>query len=140
MEGRKLVITHTGLADSLRKIKDGVTYFGGDNPPIPMEVKKANDFEFPKECGLGKNHFKIFYDENVRGYFIQDQGDGTGTFCQIERQLVFVVVAVRIKVIESEIIVSFGLYHLVICLVHSDTSDKNHVKIQLIDDAHISAH
>jgi len=140
MEGRKFSITHKGLADTLRKAKDGITYFGGDNPLIPMETKKDNDFEFPKECGLGKNHFKIFYDENIKAYFIQDQGDGTGTFCQIERQIVFVVMAIRIKVIEGETIVSFGLYHLVIGLVPSSISDKNDVKIQLIDDAHTSMH
>lgn len=91
MEGKVFRITHKGLAGGLRSAEDGVTYFGGVSPSIPMEAKKDNDYEFIKECGLGKNHFKIFYNKHARGYYMQDQGDGTGTFSQIERQIVLLV-------------------------------------------------
>ena len=58
-----------------------------------MDTLKINDFELPeRDSEFGKKHFKIYYDEKLDGYFIQDLGDGSGTFCQIERRLVILCV------------------------------------------------
>ena len=67
-------------------------YFGNNAPKPSNDMK--NDFELPEEdSGLGKRHFKINYAPESNEYFIQDLGDGSGTFCRIERKMVRIVIA-----------------------------------------------
>lgn len=82
-------ITYKGLVGSVRDAADGVVYFGNDNQDVVIDDQKENDYKWPeKDSDLGRNHFKIYYEEKNDIYFVQDMGDGSGTFCRVERRTV----------------------------------------------------
>ncbi len=86
--GKALEINVHGLVDGKRKAADGIAYFGSSDPD-PNSRGHVNDFAYPKaETGLDCKHFKIFYSLKDDDYYIQDLGEGTGTFIKVERESV----------------------------------------------------
>ena len=81
-----LEILPEGLVGSKRQPQDGIVYFGNTEP---NPLGHINDFALPEaDSGLGVKHFKAFYEAKDGEYYLQDSGEGTGTFIKIERDLV----------------------------------------------------
>ena len=82
-----LEIDSKGMVNSQRKAEDGITYFGSQSP---KEGVHANDFMIPEESSaLGLKHFKIFYSAKDDEYYLQDMGEGTGTFVRLDQKMVY---------------------------------------------------
>eukprot|EP00826_Nyctotherus_ovalis_P048532 TRINITY_DN5729_c0_g1_i9.p1 TRINITY_DN5729_c0_g1~~TRINITY_DN5729_c0_g1_i9.p1 ORF type:complete len:148 (-),score=13.37 TRINITY_DN5729_c0_g1_i9:234-677(-) len=113
-----------GYSGSRRNAFDGVTYFGND------EVSSngaQNDYAFSAgSSGLGKKHFKISYSINDNGYFIQDLGDGSGTF---------VKVGVRAPIVDGNVF-TFGSHHIVVGYKHDESDPDCTICIQVYEDSH----
>ena len=88
-QGLLLHFNNEGLENSLRNMKDGITYFGflknnnqyNNNNEIDYIIN-PKDEEYDDNRYVGK-HFKIEYCENDNKYYIQDLGFGYGTFIKI---------------------------------------------------------
>ena len=92
-QGLLLHINNEGLENSLRNMKDGITYFGflknynQDNNNSEIDyIIKPKDEEYDDDRYVGK-HFKIEYSLNDNKYYIQDLGFGYGTFIKIIDEL-----------------------------------------------------
>jgi hypothetical protein len=88
-------ITETGLTNGLRNAKDGVVFFGSpdvQSPDVALMIKlkglPANDFAPRGDSGLGGKHFKVFYLAQDGEFYIQDLGEGSGTFVKVIRKTV----------------------------------------------------
>lgn len=82
---KTLKITPQGL-DGQRSGREGIVYFGNAEA---NSTEHTNDFSLPENVsGLGPRHFKIFYKNEEKEYYIQDLEEGTGTFLKIERDYV----------------------------------------------------
>lgn len=86
--GTKIQIGVNGLIkDSLRKSKDGITYFGftDDLDNNNLDPKNAIDFLLPQKhnekCG---RYFQIMYNENMCQYLLKDLGNGLGAFVKVK--------------------------------------------------------
>ena len=95
LKGQLLAISETGLVGGLRNGNDGVTFFGSPEvqlPDVPSPFKvqgtSANDFAPSGNSGLGGRHFKVFYLAQDNEYYIQDLGEGSGTFVKVVRKTV----------------------------------------------------
>ena len=91
-KGLLLHINNEGLENSLRNMKDGITYFGfikdynKDNHNSEIDyIINPKDEEYDERY-IGR-HFKIEYYSNVNKYYIQDLGFGFGTFIKIIDEL-----------------------------------------------------
>ena len=92
-QGLLLHFNNEGLENSLRNMKDGITYFGflknnnQDNNNIEIDyIINPKDEEYDDNRYVGK-HFKIEYCLNDNKYYIQDLGFGYGTFIKIIDEL-----------------------------------------------------
>ena len=91
-KGLLLHINYQGLENSLRKIKDGITYFGflkdynqdDNNSEIDYIINPKGEEYDDRYVG---RHFKIEYYSNNNKYYIQDLGFGYGTFIKIIDEL-----------------------------------------------------
>jgi len=106
----EFIINAGGLINGGRSKQDGETYIGhlankkGDKA-------NANDIVL-EDFSVGPQHSLIKYDPERRKYFLQDLGEGSGTFIKIEEELE----------LKSGYIVSFSDSHM---LIH--TRDDNMV-------------
>lgn len=83
-------INKFGLVESPRKDKDGIVYFGNTDVS-PHEG--INDFSIPEEeSKLSSKHFKIFYKNEDNHFYIQTIDEPTGTFMQIEKKIVNILI------------------------------------------------
>lgn len=83
---RSITINALGCENSLREIKDGVTFFGAKKKNAQGQV--INDLVFPLVAkNFAKNyrgsHFQISYDVSKDSYFIKDLKVGFGTFYRL---------------------------------------------------------
>ncbi len=92
-QGLLLHFNNEGLENSLRNMKDGITYFGflknnnQENNNIEIDyIINPKDEEYDDNRYVGK-HFKIEYCLNDNKYYIQDLGFGYGTFIKIINEL-----------------------------------------------------
>ena len=119
-KGLLLHINNEGLENSLRNMKDGITYFGfikdynKDNHNSEIDyIINPKDEEYDERY-IGR-HFKIEYYSNVNKYYIQDLGFGFGTFIKIIDEL-------KIK---DNYLVNIGETYLVF------TIDENKINIKI---------
>ena len=119
-KGLLLHINNEGLENSLRNMKDGITYFGfikdynKDNHNSEIDyIINPKDEEYDERY-VGR-HFKIEYYSNVNKYYIQDLGFGFGTFIKIIDEL-------KIK---DNYLVNIGETYLVF------TIDENKINIKI---------
>jgi hypothetical protein len=120
-KGLLLHINNEGLENSLRNMKDGITYFGfikdynKDNHNSEIDyIINPKDEEYDERY-IGR-HFKIEYYSNVNKYYIQDLGFGFGTFIKIIDEL-------KIK---DNYLVNIGETYLVFTI---DENNKINIKI-----------
>ncbi len=100
LSGKVLEINAHGLVDGPRKQADGIVYFGNSEP---CSQNYVNDFAYPRaETGLDFRHFKVFYSPKEDDYYIQDLGEGTGTFVKIERESVLGLCTTCVCVVSAE--------------------------------------
>lgn len=105
------------------KIKpDGIT--GMEVTPIDGSFRfgTTNDgrhITLPQEDGMGGSHFSITYNASEAVYFLQDLGEGTGTFMRIDRKL-------RLM---SRYILSFGDTHMGVFVNQLPTSSSVNLRI-----------
>ena len=121
-QGLLLHINNEGLENSLRNMKDGITYFGflknynQDNNNSEIDyIIKPKDEEYDDDRYVGK-HFKIEYSLNDNKYYIQDLGFGYGTFIKIIDELI----------IKDNYLVNIGETYLVFTI---DENEKINIKI-----------
>ncbi|CAG9329995.1 unnamed protein product [Blepharisma stoltei] len=95
---KNLVISINALGheNSLRDVKDGITYFGCKKRAKSQGIGKGpviNDFVIPSqdkylaEKHRGQ-HFQIYYDLIKDAYYVKDLGVGFGTFLRLASQLI----------------------------------------------------
>ena len=120
-KGLLLHINNEGLENSLRNMKDGITYFGfikdynKDNHNSEIDyIINPKDEEYDERY-IGR-HFKIEYYSNVNKYYIQDLGFGFGTFIKIIDEL-------KIK---DNYLVNIGETYLVFTI---DENNKINIKV-----------
>ena len=88
--GTKIKIDKEGLIEgSLRKTKDGITYFGymgnNNNNIIKEEEENTLDYLLPiKKCDNPGRFFKIQYIDKLNEYILKDLKKGLGTFVKIQ--------------------------------------------------------
>jgi len=121
----KLIITKTGLVDSLRRKRessdDYVVYFGykeHDNDTegnidyyLPVTVTKSAEMKEKNNNNNNQNNyknafFKIFYDNEKSLYYLMDLGQGYGTFYKIVEETIIIDNTI-INIGESYLIFSF---------------------------------
>ena len=77
------------MINGKRGVKDGITYFGNNDNNDGIHI---NDFSLPEaDSGLGPKHFKIYYKNDEKEYYIQDLEEGLGTFLRIEKNYVIFI-------------------------------------------------
>lgn len=103
-KGTLLKISPTGLENSLRNKKDGLTFLGS---LVKEGEEFTNDFIIPDtEPGVGKHHLVIRYNVQTKSYCLKDLGEGTGTFVRLDNSLA----------LKNGYIISFGDSHMVVQL------------------------
>jgi hypothetical protein len=105
------------IENSLRKSKDGITYFGfvrevenNRNNLVDFLIEPNGNYE-SKYIG---RHFKIFYNQNDYKYYIQDCGFGYGTFLKIQKK----------TLIKNNFLISIGNSFLVCEVNSNDINNK----------------
>ena len=124
-KGFSILINPLGMVkNSLRKSKDGITYFGyvknienNRNNLIDFLIEPNGNYE-SKFVG---RHFKIFYNQNDFKYYIQDCGNGYGTFLKIEKN----------AKIKNNSLISIGNSYLVCEVNSSENHVNNIIKIKI---------
>ena len=119
-KGLLLHINYQGLENSLRNLKDGITYFGflkdynqdDNNSEIDYIINPKGEEYDDRYVG---RHFKIEYYSNNNKYYIQDLGFGFGTFIKIIDELI----------IKDNYLVNIGETYLVF------TIDENKINIKI---------
>ena len=120
-KGLLLHINYQGLENSLRQLKDGITYFGflkdynqdDNNNEIDYIINPKGEEYDDRYVG---RHFKIEYYSNNNKYYIQDLGFGFGTFIKIIDELI----------IKDNYLVNIGETYLVFTI---DENGKINIKI-----------
>ena len=126
-KGFSILINPLGMVkNSLRKSKDGITYFGyvknienNRNNLIDFLIEPNGNYE-SKFVG---RHFKIFYNQNDFKYYIQDCGNGYGTFLKIEKN----------AKIKNNSLISIGNSYLVCEVNSSENHVNNIIKIKIFN-------
>ena len=126
-KGFSIQINPLGMVkNSLRKSKDGITYFGyvknienNRNNLIDFLIEPNGNYE-SKFVG---RHFKIFYNQNDFKYYIQDCGNGYGTFLKIEKN----------AKIKNNSLISIGNSYLVCEVNSSENHVNNIIKIKIFN-------
>jgi pSer/pThr/pTyr-binding forkhead associated (FHA) protein len=71
------------LISSQRRKFDGSTYFGSLELYRNGEI--CNDLVIPEvDTGIGRKHMAIKYNKIDKSYYLQDLGEGTGTFVRLD--------------------------------------------------------
>ena len=120
-KGLLLHINYQGLENSLRNLKDGITYFGflkdynqdDNNSEIDYIINPKGEEYDDRYVG---RHFKIEYYSNNNKYYIKDLGSGFGTFIKIIDELI----------IKDNYLVNIGETYLVFTI---DENEKINIKI-----------
>ena len=121
-KGLTLKINPFGLENSLRSVKDGITYFGfqeeTETAPYYVDYLIIPDEQDYDDKFIGR-HFQISFENASNKYYIKDLGHGLGTFIKM---------VVDLKISDKHLI-KIGDTDVVFSL-----SDDNEIKITVVSD------
>ena len=121
-KGLTLKINPFGLENSLRSVKDGITYFGfqeeTETIPYYVDYLIIPDEQDYDDKFIGR-HFQISFENASNKYYIKDLGHGLGTFIKM---------MVDLKISDKHLI-KIGDTDVVFSL-----SDDNEIKITVVSD------
>ena len=121
-KGLTLKINPFGLENSLRSVKDGITYFGfqeeTETIPYYVDYLIIPDEQDYDDKFIGR-HFQISFENATNKYYIKDLGHGLGTFIKM---------MVDLKISDKHLI-KIGDTDVVFSL-----SEDNEIKITVVSD------
>lgn len=87
---------------------------------INIETGQAlNDIVFSRgEIGMGNRHLLVKYMVESKNYYIQDMGEGTGTFIQVDKSIN----------LQNDFVISFGSSH-----IHLNITPNAELKLDFVD-------
>ena len=110
--GTILVINPEGFVGSKRNAKDGRTFFGSYDGTDPTQM---NDIIVnSEERGIGLKHFVIEYNTEKNNYYLNNLGQGSGTFIRIVTKFA----------LTTNLVLSFSNLHFSLMVQDIISSDK----------------